>query len=148
METLKKLVVKSLPVFRILLGLLFLSAGVAKLWDVPAFSAQLQRFGLQHGMLSSMAAYYLPALEIACGIALVVRRCTVGALVIYIVLLTTFEAGLAYAWSIGVREGCGCFGKFFGSATIQGAFIRNLVLLAIAAAVIRHEVTNSRRTSR
>ena len=147
METLKQLTIKSLPILRVLLGLLFLYAGAAKLWDIPAFSAQLQRFGLQHTMLASAVAFYLPALEIACGLALVVRRCTIGALVIYIALLGIFEAGLAYAWSTGVREGCGCFGKFFGGASIQGAFVRNLVLMAVAAAVMLRELATLKRAS-
>ena len=146
MEMLKQVIIKSLPVLRILLGLLFLYAGAAKLWDIPAFSAQLQRFGFQHRLLASAVAYYLPALEIACGLALVVRRCTIGALVLYIALLGIFEAALAYAWSTGVWEGCGCFGKFFGGGSIQGAFMRNLVLLAAATVVMFRELATLRRT--
>jgi uncharacterized membrane protein YphA (DoxX/SURF4 family) len=146
METLKQVALKSLPVLRVLLGLLFIYAGAAKMWDIPAFSAQLQRFGLQHSVLAGALAYYLPALEIACGAALVVRRYTIGALIVYITLLSIFEVGLAYAWSTGVRESCGCFGKFFGGASIPAAFMRNLVLMAVAAAVMLRELATMRRT--
>ena len=146
MEAFQRIAWASAPVLRFLLGGLFIYAGVAKLLDVSAFVAQLQRFGVGNPTLSTFAAHYLPFLEIACGVALVARRCTLGATTLCLSLLIVFEIGLLYAWVSGVRADCGCFGAFFGGASIQAAFVRNLGLLAIGAAVLAREWTLGRRS--
>ena len=111
-------------------------AGVAKLTDVSAFAGQIQHFGLGNRALATTFAHYLPFLEIACGLALLVRGTRDGATLLCIVLLVVFEGGLGYAWRTGYTGGCGCFGKFFGGASIGTAFVRNLILLAAAGALL------------
>lgn len=144
METVKQLTRISMPLLRVILGALFVYAGVAKLMDVAAFAAQIQRFGLEHAALARAGAYYLPFLEIACGLALIIHRFTLGASLLSIALLVVFECALAYAWHRGYEGGCGCFGKLFGGSSIQAAFIRNLGLLAAAGMLLVRELSLSR----
>src|SRR2546430_13039712 len=108
METIKLIVWKAIPGLRFLLAGLLLYAGTAKLLDVSAFAAQLQRLGVGNPSLAAAAAHYLPFLEIACGLALVFRRFPLGAITLYMVLLVVFEAGLAHAWASGIQADCGC----------------------------------------
>jgi len=139
MEAIQRIVRRISPGLQLLLGALFIYAGGAKLLDVSAFTAQLQRLGVQNPLLAGAAAHYLPFLEIACGFALALRRFTTGAITLYMTLLVVFEAGLAHAWASGVQADCGCFGTLFGGASIPVAFFRNLGLLAIAALVLWRE---------
>lgn len=146
METFKRIAVMTIPILRLLLGVLFVYAGVAKLLDVQPFAAQLQRFGLANPIGATVVAHYLPFLEIACGAALVVRQFTLGAMTLYLSLLVVFEVGLAYAWGSGIQADCGCFGALFGGTSIQAAFIRNLGLLMVGAIVLAREWTLTRRS--
>jgi len=145
MEKLKELVWKSVPALRLLLALLFIYAGAAKLFDVTAFAAQLQRFGVGNPGFAAAVAHYLPFFEITCGLALILRRFAIGAITLYVGLLIIFEIGLAHAWTSGVQADCGCFGKLFGGANIQVAFLRNLGLLAVASVVLTRECALFRR---
>ncbi len=135
MESSKRIIAKLSPALRVILAALFVYAGVAKLTDVPAFAGQAQHFGLENPVLATAFAHYLPFLEIACGLALFIRRTRDGATLLCVTLLVMFEGGLGYAWYNGYTGGCGCFGKFFGGASIGTAFVRNLVLLTIAGAL-------------
>lgn len=148
MESVKRLIPKLTPILRVFLGVLFVYAGVAKLTDVSAFAAQIQHFGFENAALARALALYLPFVEITCGLALIVRRFTLGALVLYITLLLAFEATLVHAWQIGYSGGCGCFGKFFGGSSIQAAFVRNLGLFAVAGLLLAHEVFLSKKVLR
>lgn len=132
METSKRIFRKVKPALCVVLAALFLYAGVAKLMDLPAFAAQVKHFGLENATAATVFAHYLPFLEIACGLALFVRKMRGGAVLLCILLLLMFEGGLGYAWFTGYSGGCGCFGKFFGGASIQMAFVRNLILLVLA----------------
>ena len=139
MEAIKRVVVMTIPVLRLILAAVFVYAGVAKLLDVSTFAAQLHRFGLANPMFATVFAHYLPFLEIACGAALLVGRFTLGALTIYLSLLVVFDVVLAYAWWSGNLADCGCFGAVFGPTSIQTAFVRNLGLFAAVTVVFAND---------
>ena len=147
METSKLIVWKLSPALRVILAAVFVYAGVAKLTDLSAFASQVQHFGLGNRVLATTFAHYLPFLEIACGLALLARGTRDGATLLCITLLVMFEGGLGYAWHSGYAGGCGCFGKFFGGANIGTAFVRNLVLLAVAVPLLFSKSPVLRRTA-
>ena len=141
MEANRTLIWRPATAARIILGLLFLYAGVAKILDVGAFAAQVRHFGLENALVASWFAHYVPFLEVACALALLARRGTVGAPLLCFVILVGFEGRLAYGWAHGYTSGCGCFGKFFGGTSVGAAFIRNLALLVLAGAALAYEAT-------
>lgn len=148
MEAIKTVMLRSIPLLRLLFAGVFIFAGGAKLLDVAAFAAQLQLFGIADPVLAAVSAHYLPFLEISCGVALLSRRFTLGAVTISIALLAAFEVVLACAWISGIKADCGCFGKFFGSTTIPGAFVRNLGLLAIGTVLLVRDWTLNWRATK
>ena len=125
--------------FRLLLTGVFVSAGVGKLLDLPAFAAQLQKFGLSDPTLAATAGRFLPSLEIVCGAALLYRPLATGATALCLALLLLFEAALGRGWLLGLDADCGCFGHLLGGLGIRGAFVRNLGLLAVAAFLLAHQ---------
>ncbi|HET6278485.1 MAG TPA: DoxX family protein [Candidatus Polarisedimenticolia bacterium] len=97
---------------RIVLGLVFLVAGLTKLVDPAEFGHQLAGYGIIGEQLATLAAPLLIAFETTLGIALLVGyRLRVGVLTASI-LLVLFIAVEAYGIAAGRTESCGCFGAY------------------------------------
>lgn len=115
---------------RIVLGGLFIFAGVTKAFDPGAFAIEIQRYNLIPWLPGALAAVYLPWLEILVGALLVVKRLERGALLLIICLLLVFTFALASATFRGLGIDCGCFGKAFTATGTIFPLVRNVVLLA------------------
>ena len=126
--------VRSLP--GVLLGLIFLSAGLLKAADPTEFARQIGTYGIVGGSLAPALAYFLIPVEIALGAALIlgVRARWAGAM--GGVLLLLFMGVTAYAWSQGRAEGCGCFGSLAsrtpGQVLLEDSLFVALALMATA----------------
>ena len=75
-------------------------------------------------------ALYLPWLEIACGVALIVGWLSAGALTILSFMLLVFIAALLSAWWRVLDLNCGCFGKSTEDGDYLWPIVRDLALLA------------------
>ena len=95
---------------RMILGGLFVYAGVQKALDPFHFSVDIQNYRLIPIDGASALALYLPWLEIVCGSALIFRRWQRGALLVLTVLMGVFIFALGQAWARGLDVTCGCFG--------------------------------------
>jgi putative oxidoreductase len=61
--------------------------------------------------LSIRLAFYLPWLEIFCGLALIFGRLRVGAVTVLLALTVIFIAVSVAALLLGIDINCGCFGS-------------------------------------
>lgn len=116
---------------RCLLGGLFIYAGFTKAMSFPELATTIRNFHILPDLLVEPLSFYLPLLEILVGAALIGGVFYPGALFLTTALLVFFSLALFLAWIRGLDIECGCFGRGTGSATVQMALLRNLLLLSI-----------------
>jgi len=122
---------------RVALGALFIFAGATKAYDPGQFAVEIQRYNLIPWLLGVVVALYLPWLEILSGLGLLFKRLEKGALLLVTVMLVIFTVALASAMVRGLNIDCGCFGKALIATGTTVPFIRNIVLLGLAAFIWR-----------
>jgi len=93
---------------RIMLAVVFLWSGLAKLTDPASFAVIIEAFGLIPESWVITIAFVLPALELvaAVGLLMDIR----GSLAVVSGLLVIFMAILLYGIQMGLDIDCGCFG--------------------------------------
>src|SRR5205814_1952367 len=92
------------------IGGVFIYAGVAKAFDPARFAADIDNYRLLPWHAVVAASLYLPWVEIASGVALIVRCWYCGGLAILTALASVFLAALVSAQARGLDISCGCFG--------------------------------------
>ncbi|HPW19087.1 MAG TPA: MauE/DoxX family redox-associated membrane protein [Candidatus Aminicenantes bacterium] len=100
-----------LLVFRVVLGGLFIYAGVVKVVDPLGFAQDIRNYRLVGQSLSFLAALVLPWLEILAGAFLVSGVCRRGAALAITVLLVFFIVLTLVTMARGLDVDCGCFGS-------------------------------------
>ncbi|MEO6953444.1 MAG: MauE/DoxX family redox-associated membrane protein [Polyangia bacterium] len=126
-------------VLRVVLGALFVYAGVLKLGDVAGFIEEISNYRL----LTTLAPFLgtvLPTVEIVVGLALVAAPQTwrAPAALLVLGLLVTFTIAVTSAWLRHIDVACGCFGTGGGPVNAL-TVLRDVLLLACAAAVLARE---------
>jgi len=114
----------------VVLGSVFLWAGVLKLMDVQAFITAIGDFGLVWEPLLATVAWVMIGLELLAGVGLWCgRRLAVG---LAAGLLSLFLCVLGYGILLGLDIECGCFGTGDGSGslTLKQAAVLDSVLLS------------------
>jgi len=117
---------------RIVVGLVFIGAALAKIGDPAAFSAQIHHFRLAPIAIENLAAVLLPWIELLMGLALVLDvRARSGAW-LAAAMMAVFTLAVASAMARNLDFECGCFGT--ADATRVGAkkLLENVVLTALA----------------
>jgi len=134
-------------VVRAVVAVVFLYAGVMKIWDfkhgrsaTPDFTVAIQHFELlPNPDLAVALAVYLPWLEVIAALALFVRRLALGAATAISGMTVVFLVALASAWHRGLDISCGCFGKDESSTDYRTLLVRDGLLLAAALTLLWHE---------
>jgi putative oxidoreductase len=126
-------------VARVLLGAIFIAAGMLKIADPAAFALAIARMQILPKALIGPAAIVLPWVELVSGAALLAlpdwRRASLAVLGS---LLGIFTIALIAVLIRGTSAHCGCFGTDGGVlGRTDVALLRNLVLLALAAISFR-----------
>jgi putative oxidoreductase len=120
-------------ILAIIIGALFVYAGALKVWDPARFAGDIQNYHVFPWVVNLPLAFYLPWLEIFCGLALISRRLYSGALALVLGLLLVFIGASIAAKARGIDISCGCFGH----VSDQLSFTWHLVLdFAILAGVV------------
>jgi uncharacterized membrane protein YphA (DoxX/SURF4 family) len=101
-----------LLVFRVVLGGLFVYAGVVKVLEPLDFAQNIRNYALVGQSLSFIAAIVLPWLEILAGACLVAGVWRRGAALIISGLLIFFIVLTVVTMVRGLDVDCGCFGAF------------------------------------
>ena len=126
---------------RLLLGGVFVVAGLLKLPDPAAAVRAVRAYRLLPEVLVGPVAFGLPVVEIAVGLALLAGVFVRTAAVASALLLAVFLVGVGSAWARGLQIDCGCFGGGGQVQTGQTAYpaevARDTALLLVALALAR-----------
>ncbi|HWY41371.1 MAG TPA: MauE/DoxX family redox-associated membrane protein [Chthoniobacterales bacterium] len=100
-------------VWRILglsMGGIFIYAGVVKVLDPVQFGLDIDNYKILPWFVSVRLAFYLPWLEILCGLSLILGFLYRGGLSILMALVLVFIGATIAAKARGLDITCGCFG--------------------------------------
>jgi putative oxidoreductase len=132
-------------ILAIIIGALFVYAGAIKAMDPVEFAGDIQNYHVLPWAVNVRLAFYLPWLEMICGLALIFRRLYSGALSIVLGLMIVFIGATIAAKARGIDISCGCFGH----VSDQLSFAWHLVLdFAILGAVATLWIRDRRNSSR
>lgn len=94
----------------LILGGIFIYAGIIKIIDPIAFARDIDNYHMLPWTISVRLAFYLPWLEVFCGLAVVCGLFYRGALLILNALIFIFIVASIVAKARGLDITCGCFG--------------------------------------
>jgi putative oxidoreductase len=94
----------------LIVGGVFIYAGVIKALDPVRFGLDIDNYKSLPWFISVRLAFYLPWLEILCGLALIFRFLYRGGLSILMALILVFIGATIAAKARGLDITCGCFG--------------------------------------
>lgn len=115
----------------VVLGFLFLAAGLSKFWDRRAFQQAVAGYQILPLWLAPAAALLIPTLEVTGGGLLVTRISVPLGSLLLAILLAVFDTALIVNLARGRRNlDCGCFGS--RTRIGWGNVVQNTVLLAAA----------------
>ena len=109
---------------------IFIYAGALKMLDPVQFAHDVKNFQILPWRISVAIAFYLPWLEIFCGVGLVFRFFYRGALCILSTLIVVFTLATAAAKVRGLDITCGCFGHASQHWSFPAHLATNLGILA------------------
>lgn len=120
---------------RVVLAIVFVSAGLAKLFDPKGTKKAIIDFGVPPWAAGPLRIA-LPMAEITvAALLLPIRTVWVGA-VGALALLIAFSAAIAVNIALGRRPQCHCFGQIHSEPIGWGTLVRNGVLAGLSAAVV------------
>jgi len=122
-------------VARLVLALVFLVAGWAKLSDRPGSQRAVADFGFPES-LARPIGILLPIAELATAIALLVSAWSRVGGASAVALLAFFVVAISASLARGQRPGCNCFGQVHSAPIGPKTLARNIVLAAGAVLVV------------
>jgi len=122
-------------ILAILIGALFVYAGAIKAMDPVEFAGDIQNYHVLPWTVNVRLAFYLPWLEIACGLGLIFRRLYSGALSIVLALMVVFIGATIAAKARGIDISCGCFGHVSDQLSFAWHLVLDFAILATVAAL-------------
>ena len=117
-------------ILALLVGAVFVYAGVLKARDPLRFASDISNYAMISWPLGVRVAFYLPWLEIICGLALILQRFFSGAIVLTALMVVVFVGATIWARAHGIDVACGCFGTVSSNLTLTWHLILNGALLA------------------
>ena len=122
-------------VLGIIVGAVFIYAGALKIVDPVKFATDIANFHVLPWWLGVRVAFYLPWLEVICGLALIVGWLRSGAVGILTALTVIFIAATVAAKVRGINLDCGCFGSATKNLTFAWHMVIDFALLAALLAL-------------
>ena len=120
-------------VIGVIVGGVFIYAGAIKVLDPVGFANDIDNYHMLPWALSVRLAFYLPWLEIICGLALICRVLPGGGLLILTSLISVFIIASVIAKARGLDITCGCFGHASKNLSFFWHLAIDLALLAAVA---------------
>src|ERR1700680_4410967 len=114
----------------LIIGGVFIYAGAIKALDPIGFANDIDNYKILPWAVGVRLAFYLPWLEILCGLALIARRLYLGGLSILTALTSIFIVATVAAKVRGLDITCGCFGHASKNWSFSTHLALDLVLLA------------------
>jgi len=128
----------------LVVGGVFIYAGVVKAFQPVRFASDIDNYKILPWVMSVRLAFYVPWLEIFCGLALILRRLYLGGLSILTALVLIFSGVTIAAKVRGLDITCGCFGHASQNWSFSGHLALDLVILA-ALLALYFKVTSENR---
>lgn len=119
----------------ILAGAVFIYAGALKLRDPVAFASDVTNYQIIPWAAAVRLAFYLPWLELVCGLALVFNRLVQGALLLTGGLMVIFIGASISARVRGIDISCGCFGSASDKLGFTWHLVLDFLLLGVLVAL-------------
>lgn len=94
---------------RLILGAIFIGAGIPKILDTASFAGMVYNYQLLPDVLINVVAITLPWVEVTVGCLMIVGVWLPGAVAIYNLLMISFLSALAFNVWRGLNISCGCF---------------------------------------
>jgi len=127
-------------VARLLVGGVWIAAGLAKLPDPSGSVRAVRAYDLLPESVVPMVGHTLPILEIVVGACLVLGLLTRAMSLVSALMFLAFVVGISAAWVRGLQIDCGCFGGggFDADATSKYPWeiARDVGLLALSALLV------------
>jgi uncharacterized membrane protein YphA (DoxX/SURF4 family) len=134
---------KVLAVVRVLLGVVFIYVSYDKLLHPHHFAQAVGNYRLLPPLYAMLAAHALPAMELACGLLLVMGLAVPGASLLVSSLIVAFMVAISQAIWRGLDIDCGCFSAAAERVGLP-VLLRDAALLAMSLFVL---IASLRRTS-
>jgi putative oxidoreductase len=129
----------------LIIGGIFIYAGATKAIDPAGFANDIDNYKILPWPLTVRLAFYLPWLEILCGLAVILGLLYRGGLLILTILISIFIIASIIAKARGLDITCGCFGH----ASKNWSFTTHLaldfaILIALSALWISNRTSATR----
>ncbi len=136
-----------LLVLRVVLGGLFVYAGVVKIADPLGFAEDIRNYRLVGQALSFIVALVLPWLEVLAGAFLIAGVWPRGAALVATGLLVFFIVLTVVTMARGLDVDCGCFGSL-SRRSGWGVVLEDLGMLAMGLVLLFAEGLSPKKTVR
>jgi putative oxidoreductase len=120
----------------VVVGGIFVYAGTIKALDPVGFATDIDNYKILPWAIGVRLAFYLPWLEILCGLAVVFRVFYSGGLSILNALVLIFVGATVAAKMRGLDITCGCFGHVSQHWSFTGHLLLDLAILAALALLL------------
>lgn len=126
-----------LLLFRLVLGIMFLYAGVVKVIDPHGFAQALYNYHILPGWMINPVAIILPSVELVVGASLLVGICTQGGALLASALLAIFAVALGISLIRGLDIACGCFSTSSSAESITWLYlVRDIILFVMGVHIL------------
>lgn len=123
--------------FRIILGIMFLYAGIEKAIDVSGFADAVHNYRILPAWMINPFAIIVPWIEIIAGLSLLSGVLLEGGALIISGLLFAFSCALAFDLWRGLDISCGCFGTSAGAHPITWWYLfRDVILFGMGCTIL------------
>jgi uncharacterized membrane protein YphA (DoxX/SURF4 family) len=124
------------PVFRLVIGIIFLYAGIMKIADPLGFAQILYNYRLVPAWAINPLAITLPWVECVAGASLLFGIWTLGGGVVTSTLFAVFAAALGLNLIRGLDISCGCFSTATAANPITWlTVVRDLLFLGMSVSI-------------
>src|SRR5258708_11205395 len=127
---------------RLLLTMVFVVAGLAKLGDRAGSRQALVDFGVPARLVTPLAVL-LPLAELAVAVALIPTASAWWGALGALALLVLFITAIGYTLARGRTPDCHCFGQLHSAPAGWATLVRNVILAAVAGFVVGLGRTNA-----
>src|SRR5213079_2711895 len=127
-----------------IIGGIFIYAGAIKVLDPVQFANDIDNYKILPWTIGVGLAFYLPWLEILCGLALILRRLYLGGLSILTALVVVFLVATIAAKARGLDITCGCFGHTSQNWSFPAHLALDLGVLTALAALCYCSIARAR----
>jgi len=128
----------------VIIGGIFIYAGAIKVLDPVQFANDIDNYKILPWTIGVGFAFYLPWLEMFCGLALILRRLYLGGLSILTALVGVFLVATIAAKVRGLDITCGCFGHASQNWNFPTHLALDLAILGVLLALSFRVVSGNR----